>query len=357
MAFSLGGEFLLWCRHTGQTVWLAYSGPGGATTITAGAPGADAYYHLELPAGAYTFTAAASNEVPVSIDWDLVLANGLGQVPAESPQLVALASTGSTGVSIALAPTGPGAQASPPGEQAPAPAPLPSVVVPPSWASLISDRPLVGRPGLDTEHVAAVGPTTPGGSSPVASLQNGLPPGIAQGRLQPVPETGPDAEPVNGAMSAETDLDRREADQEALTAAENAERVMGLMPGRLQGLALAVGELTNEPTDAIPALPSPAALEQAAVVGGDGLSNLQSTAWFLSLAAVAAGYRLRSRRKARAADHPLQPPRSETVPERGRGLPRWQRNSMLSPDHRVTPGTPSTGPSIVRRAVARSCGK
>ena len=48
MALSLSGNYVLWCRYTGDAISLSYRDSGGETTITPGAPGAIKYFHEAL---------------------------------------------------------------------------------------------------------------------------------------------------------------------------------------------------------------------------------------------------------------------------------------------------------------------
>jgi hypothetical protein len=82
-------SYILWCRYVGGDVIVSGSGPDGAFVINPGQPGALAKFSLTLKPGIYLLTPTVLGSETAFIDWDLILANGVGQAPALNLQLVA----------------------------------------------------------------------------------------------------------------------------------------------------------------------------------------------------------------------------------------------------------------------------
>jgi hypothetical protein len=161
VSLSISGKFLLWCRYEGTSVDLQYVGPDGAWTIPHGASGEAKVIPLTLEAGNYQLMVTAPRDSGVFIDWDLIVANGVGQTPAEFPRLVdAVQAMGPMSAS--------GISATPPQSSSQLSAPVSvgvGVNVPGAPASalglaLVVEPTLVGRPTLDSEPTDATGPST-----------------------------------------------------------------------------------------------------------------------------------------------------------------------------------------------------
>jgi hypothetical protein len=158
-SLSISGDFLLWCRFEGTSVQLQYVGPDGSGTIPHGAPGQPAIIPLPLEAGNYQIMVTAPADSGVFIDWELIIANGVGQTPAVAPSLVASAQA----IAPMSAPGLSSTQPQPQSQSAPAvvisaqnsgaPASLPGF-------GFVPEPTLVGRPTLDSEPGDNPGPST-----------------------------------------------------------------------------------------------------------------------------------------------------------------------------------------------------
>ncbi len=159
ISLSISGNFLLWCRYEGASVELQYVGPDDTGTIPHGASGQPAIIPLTLEAGNYQLLVTAPGDSGVFIDWDLIVANGVGQTPAEAPSLVASAQAIAPMSASGLSST----QPQPQSQSAPAvvinaqnigaPASLPGF-------GFVPEPTLVGRPTLDSEPSDNPGPST-----------------------------------------------------------------------------------------------------------------------------------------------------------------------------------------------------
>jgi hypothetical protein len=104
-SLAVGGDYILLFRHTGGDVVLLADTPGGAATIHPGPAGPFQAFALPLPMGDYLITATADGGRAAFIDWELVLANGVGQAPAA---LVGYELSNDAGVSqVPVAPSSP----------------------------------------------------------------------------------------------------------------------------------------------------------------------------------------------------------------------------------------------------------
>ncbi len=105
LVLKQGGDFVLFFKHEGPAgVTLKAQTPGGEANLDPGPAGSFEAVRLQLPAGEYVLTPSNTGPGSLFVDWDLVLANGIGQGPAAMLRL-----TDATPVapSLALAPTPP----------------------------------------------------------------------------------------------------------------------------------------------------------------------------------------------------------------------------------------------------------
>ena len=105
LVLKQGGDFVLFFKHEGPAgVTLKAQTPGGEADLDPGPAGSFEAARLQLPAGEYVLTPSNTGPGSLFVDWDLVLANGIGQEPAAMLRL-----TDATPVapSSALAPTPP----------------------------------------------------------------------------------------------------------------------------------------------------------------------------------------------------------------------------------------------------------
>ncbi len=197
------GSYEFHVDHDGGPLAVELDGGNGSTSIDPGPSGQDNSQLTSLAPGVYLLRLTATGDAPVTVTsgikigafgWDSILANGVGQGPALNLRLVTAETPSSFGAGSATtsassmmseAPGGPTA-----GPLSAAVAGLVSVQLPaslggggvslafPSVAILahgpsalpfeIGGAP-VGRPSLDADHVAAVGPGSEGGSAALAS--------------------------------------------------------------------------------------------------------------------------------------------------------------------------------------------
>jgi hypothetical protein len=306
LVLSQGGDYLLWCRYTGDGVSLRYSGPGGSGEIEPAAPGVTNYYPLRLDAGEYVLTAESYGGTPATVDWELLSTSGVGQDPAIAPRLVDLSSAGSAASANTLIPLSTAAPVAASIGQNPSPPPSAWTASGQTSAGLVYDRSPIGRPSLDFEHVSVVGPTLPGGSQALAINSAGLPQVLA---LEPVPTTVPEGwstASAVGAMFEAEDEPRSEADMDALVSAE--------------GVLSLIGSWYSAPPGDVPELMSDGPLEASStpartsplgpsVAPGKGTWDDPYATWMLPVGAmvVHSCVRLRRRIGIRA---PKLPPRS-----------------------------------------------
>jgi hypothetical protein len=292
LSLARGGDYLLWCRYTGVGVSLEYAGPRGSTEIMPGAPGATEYFDLQLVAGDYTLTAEAYGGSPASVDWELLLANGVAQNAAVATRLIDPTAFEPTVSQNALVPIGLTLHASGPTRQDS-----------PTSVGLSYDRPLLGRPTLDDRHIAVVGPTTPDGSHSLASLSAGLSPGLVNGPVPTIPDVEVAVVSVGGVTFESRDGLRIERDGAALAAVE---RVLALIPKWLP-------EFAREPPDSLPdgwPGPSTSPLWVAMPEPGDGESTSSdpSSAWMVPAAAMVVHTYVRLRKQADVRGRTPRPP-------------------------------------------------
>jgi hypothetical protein len=159
------GDYRLEVRHVGEGLTLTAQGPGGAASVDPGPAGPFREIDLPLKAAVYEITATAAGDDPVFVDWELLLASGVGQ-SAATGAAVSSSSASTTGIAVPLGPTA--ALPLPPASTSVnAPVSLAASWLPTVTSSSLAATGLAGRAAM----VGSIVPTTPDGtdegSSPV----------------------------------------------------------------------------------------------------------------------------------------------------------------------------------------------
>lgn len=152
LVLEVSGDYVLWFRHAGGEVVLKAETPEGLATLHPGPAGPFESFALPLKAGEYLITAEAVGNQVAFIDWNLLLANGMGQAPAGLSRFE-LAAKATQNLAAAPAP------AIAPRVQAPTATTTESAALvsqalsgsaAPGGLSLVPKTGLIGRPRTDT---------------------------------------------------------------------------------------------------------------------------------------------------------------------------------------------------------------
>jgi hypothetical protein len=258
------GQYHIQTEYLGGSLTIQVIGNGHILNLDAGAPGVVSGNDVYLTHGVYYLqfvntgksAAALTWTVSEKTAWESLLNNGVGQGPALNLRLVDPTSSGLTPDSSPLSsgPTPTPPPTAPPSvvggpflPESPTTAASPTTAIASSSASattsnvslapgglfLTVGNTLVGRPSIQSDHVAAVGTGAQSGTIALASITSGLPAGIVirpirgdEPSLEPVPEALTDAgepvelQPVNGAIVAESSQTRDRLDEQVIASAD-----------------------------------------------------------------------------------------------------------------------------------------